>query len=61
MDELDNNESPQPRGYMLGKQQTMADVLSVTHELLKSEGLDPEWPGFEKDAPRNPEQHGDRK
>ena len=35
------------RGYVLGKDQSMEDVLAVEAELLRSEGIDPTWPGFE--------------
>lgn len=34
-------------GYSLGKDQRMEDVLAVEAELLRSEGIDPTWPGFE--------------
>lgn len=37
------------RGYSLGKDQRMEDVLAVEAELLRSEGIDPAWPGFEAD------------
>lgn len=37
-----------PRGYTLGKDRSMKDVLELEADLLASEGLDPSWPGFEK-------------
>jgi hypothetical protein len=35
-----------PVGYMLGKDQQVKDVFAVEAELLRSEGIDPEWPRF---------------
>lgn len=35
-----------PKGYVLGKDQTIEDVLAIEAELLRSEGIDPKWPGF---------------
>jgi hypothetical protein len=35
-------------GYKLGKGQQVQDVLAVEAELLRSEGIDPAWPGFEE-------------
>jgi len=40
------------RGYTLGKDHRMKDVLAVQAELLQSEGVDPAWPGFEADRKR---------
>ncbi len=37
-----------PVGYMLGEGQHVRDVLAVEAELLRSEGIDPAWPGFEE-------------
>ncbi len=37
-----------PPGYLLPKDMTMKDVLRIDADLLASEGLDPEWPGFEE-------------
>jgi hypothetical protein len=37
-----------PVGYMLGEDQQVQDVLAVEAELLRSEGIDPAWPGFEE-------------
>jgi hypothetical protein len=33
---------------MLGKDQRPEDVLAVQAELLRSEGIDPTWPGFDR-------------
>lgn len=41
-----------PSGYALGKEQRLEDVLAVEAELLRSEGIDPSWPGFEADIRR---------
>lgn len=37
-----------PAGYLLPKGKTMQDILRLDAELLASEGLDPEWPGFDE-------------
>jgi hypothetical protein len=37
-----------PVGYMLGEGRRAEDVLAVQAELLRSEGIDPAWPGFEE-------------
>jgi hypothetical protein len=37
-----------PPGYLLPEGKTMQDILRTDAELLASEGLDPEWPGFEE-------------
>lgn len=36
-----------PPGYLLPDEMTMKDVLRIDAKLLASEGIDPEWPGFE--------------
>lgn len=41
----------QPDGYRLGKGQSAEDVLEIQAELLRSEGIDPTWPGFSKLPP----------
>ena len=38
-------------GYRLGKGQSAEDVLAIEAELLRSEGIDPTWPGFSKLPP----------
>lgn len=45
-----------PVGYMLGEGRRAEDVLAVQAELLRSEGIDPAWPGFE-DLPAGDTQH----
>lgn len=35
-----------PTGYVLAEGQSVEDVLQVEAELLRSEGIDPAWPGF---------------
>jgi hypothetical protein len=35
-----------PVGYILTGPRHVEQVLAVEAQLLKSEGLDPEWPGF---------------
>jgi hypothetical protein len=42
-----------PPGYLLPEGKTMQDILRMDAELLASEGIDPQWPGFE-DAPGLP-------
>lgn len=37
-----------PAGYILGKDQQVADVFAVEAELLRSEGIDPAWPTLDK-------------
>ncbi len=37
-----------PVGYMLGEDQHVEDVFAVEAELLRSEGIDPEWPRFDQ-------------
>jgi hypothetical protein len=41
-----------PTGYVLGEDQRVEDVLAVEAELLRSEGIDPAWPGFTEKPPR---------
>jgi hypothetical protein len=36
----------QSDGYRLGQGQSAEDVLAIQAELLRSEGIDPTWPGF---------------
>jgi hypothetical protein len=40
-----------PTGYRLPPGQTMKDVLAISAELLRSEGIDPTWPGFDESEP----------
>jgi hypothetical protein len=48
-----------PSGYVLNDNQRIEDILAVQEDLLRSEGVDPRWPGFGettgKDAGRNDE------
>jgi hypothetical protein len=37
-----------PDGYVLGEGQKVEDVLAADAELLRSEGIDPSWPGIGK-------------
>jgi hypothetical protein len=37
-----------PVGYMLGEDQQVEDIFAVEAELLRSEGIDPEWPRADK-------------
>lgn len=37
-----------PPGYLLPDDMTMKDVLRIDAELLASEGIDPDWPGFDE-------------
>ena len=36
----------QPSGYVLRDKDAVAELLAVEAELLRSEGVDPRWPGF---------------
>lgn len=36
-----------PGGYVLAPGKTPEDVLARTAALLESEGIDPDWPGFD--------------
>jgi hypothetical protein len=38
-------------GYMLPPDQTVADAFEVYDELLRSEGIDPTWRGFDESEP----------
>jgi len=37
-------------GYVLSDEHGMREVLEVEADLLRSEGLDPEWPSFPENA-----------
>jgi len=37
-----------PPGYLLPEGKTMQDILRMDAELLASEGLESEWPGFDE-------------
>jgi hypothetical protein len=49
-----------PRGYVLGENQRFEDLLAVQAELFRSEGLDPEWPGFDKPVDDQDDQAKDK-
>jgi hypothetical protein len=34
------------KGYLLGENRSVEDVIASDAELLRSEGLDPTWPGL---------------
>lgn len=38
-------------GYVLGKGRRPEDVLALQAELLRSEGIDPTWPGLDQTDP----------
>lgn len=47
MGRVDENQMPEdrePRGYILGPSQSARDILAVTDNLLKDEGLEVSWP-----------------
>ncbi len=35
-----------PKGYVLADKESAEEILAVEAELLRSEGIDPAWPGF---------------
>lgn len=37
-----------PDGYVLGKDHGVEDVLAIEASLLRSENIDPAWPGFDE-------------
>jgi hypothetical protein len=38
-----------PDGYFLGKDRRPEDVLALQAKLLRSEGIDPIWPGLDEE------------
>ncbi len=34
------------KGYVLTNKETVKEILAVEGELLRSEGIEPQWPGF---------------
>ena len=38
-----------PTGYVLSDKKSVSDILAVEADLLRSEGIDPQWPGFPDD------------
>ena len=49
-EESDRLDRLTPGGYVLGEGRRAEDVLAVQAELLRSEGIDPTWPGFDERA-----------
>ena len=45
-----------PKGYVVHDRQSVEKILAVEAELLRSEGIDPAWPGFPEDHKRDAEQ-----
>jgi hypothetical protein len=39
-----------PTGYVLTDEEAVKEILEVEAELLRSEGIDPRWPGFPDDS-----------
>lgn len=39
-----------PRGYVLDDKDAVAKIIAVEADLLRSDGMDPAWPGFAKTA-----------
>jgi hypothetical protein len=37
-----------PPGYLLPEGKTMQDILRADAELLAGEGIDPDWPAFDR-------------
>ncbi len=44
----------QSHGYVLGEDQRVQDILAVQADLLRQEGVDPAWPGFDRDPAARP-------
>lgn len=46
-----------PKGYGLTSKDAVKEILAVEAELLRSEGIDPTWPGFPEttEEPESPE------
>lgn len=43
----------QPQGYFVPDRETAERILAIEAELLRSEGIDPAWPGFDGDRSRD--------
>ncbi len=39
-----------PKGYILINKDDVSEIMAVEAELLRSEGIDPTWPGFQDPA-----------
>jgi len=35
-----------PKGYVLKDKETVKELMTIEADLLRSEGIDPAWPGF---------------
>jgi hypothetical protein len=42
-----------PKGYTVATKRDVEEILAIEADLLRSEGVDPRWPGFPED--RKPE------
>jgi hypothetical protein len=51
MDRVDPPAEP-PKGYIVRDRESAERILAVHAELLRSEGIDPTWPGFPEDPGR---------
>ncbi len=47
-----------PKGYVLKDKDTVKELMAIEAELLRSEGIDPAWPGF---ADRHDDEPGTKK
>ena len=45
-----------PKGYVVSSKEEAEEILAVEAELLRSEGVDPRWPGFAEQPPQEHEQ-----
>jgi hypothetical protein len=41
--------TPPPKGYTVTTKQDVEEILAIEADLLRSEGVDPRWPGFPDD------------
>lgn len=48
-----------PRGYVLTGE-AVREIMDVEAELLRSEGIDPEWPGFDDSRSDRDDREGGR-
>ena len=46
----------QPKGYVLAEKDDVKQIMAVEAELLRSEGIDPGWPGFSDSRDTNDDQ-----
>jgi hypothetical protein len=45
-----------PKGYTITTRQDVEEILAIEADLLRSEGVDPRWPGFPEDRKLEDEQ-----